>query len=436
MDPITIGIISIVVMFIFLMAGIHVAVVLGFIGFFGCTAIIGLKAAMSVVATTPFATTGAYTFAVIPLFILMGYFALYGGISGEAYKVAHKWLSNLPGGLALATTFGCGVFAAASGSSVATAAIFTKISLPEMLEKGYSKSLASGAIAASGTLSALIPPSALIVIMGIFTDQSIGKLLIAGFIPGALSVAIYIAGTIIRCKLNPSIAPPFIQLVTWKEKFIALRGFGGVILVFGIIIGGIYFGIFTPTEAGAIGALGAFIIALFKRGLGKENTKEAFIETGTTTAVVFIIIVCAKIFGKLIVLTKIASGLITWVSGLPLPPIVIVIGFLFVYIIMGMFFDAIAMLAITLPIIFPAVQALGISGIWFSILVVKTVEMAVISPPFGMNAYVVKGTAGDVLTLADVFKGSIPFLILDVITLALLIAFPQIVLFLPDMMLR
>jgi len=433
-EPIVIGIIGIVLMLIMLGIGIHVAIVLFLVGFFGCAAIVGFGAAGAIVYLEPFEHMARYEMSVIPLFILMGYFAFYGGISHDAYNVASLWTRNLPGGLALATTIGCGAFAAANGSSLATAAIFTKISLPEMLKRGYSKELAAGAIAASGTLAALIPPSAILVIYGIFTEQSIGKLLIAGVIPGIMSIIIYISGTVLRCKLNTSLAPLVTEPVSWKEKLIALKHLWAIMAIFVLVIGGLYAGIFTPTEAGAIGALGAFIIILGKRRLTASNLKEGLIETGVTSATVLFIIAGAMVFGKFIVLSQLASTLMIWLSELTVPPLLVIIGFMAMYIIMGMFFDAIAMLAITLPIVAPIVESLGFSGIWFGILVVKIVEMAVISPPFGMNVYIVHSTAGGLVTMEQIFKGVGFFLILDVITLVLLIGFPQITLVLPNMM--
>jgi tripartite ATP-independent transporter DctM subunit len=376
-----------------------------------------------------------FTFFAIPVFILMGQFANYGGLSADIYSVVQKWMGRVRGGLAMATTASCAAFAAACGSSVATAATFTQVALPEMLKYGYAKTIATGAIAASGTLGALIPPSGLMIIYGIITEQSIGKLLMAGFIPGIISALIYMGMISCWVRLKPEIAPIITDTPTLREKLLSLYRVWGIVTLSIVVMGAIYMGIATPTEAGAFGAFGAFIIMICKGAFSRERLRNTVLDTATSTTMLFTIIIGAYIFSRFLAVTNVGPELADYLVGSGLSPHVILAGFLLLYVFLGMFMDPAAMMAITLPIVFPIVIEMGFSGIWFGVLVIKTSEIGLITPPVGMNVYTVNAAAHGMVRLEEIFKGITPFFIMDVMTLIILVAFPQISLWLPNTML-
>ena len=422
-------------MLVLLALGVHVAISMFVVGFLGFLAVsLKWEGSMGLLATTPYAVGAVFTFSVLPLFILMGHFAFHGGLTEGIYVAAYKWLGRLPGGLAIATTFACAAFAAASGSSLATAATFTRVSLPEMLKYGYDKRLASAVIATSGTLAIMIPPSAGMVIYGIITESSIARLLIAGIFPGLLGALSYIAVVLIRVKLNPSIAPKPPEQFTWGQRIRALKDMWALPILVLVVMGAIYTGVATPTEAGALGALGAFLIALSARRLNKQTIGGALLDTAQTTAMIFLIIIGAMVFGRFLAISRVGPTFVEFVTGADVPSIVVIIAFMFMYLVLGMFMDAVAMMAITLPIVFPVVMALGYSDVWFGVLVVKSVELGLTTPPVGMNVYVVKSVAGDTVALEDIFIGLIPFILADAVVISLLVAFPFISLWLPGTM--
>lgn len=436
MEPLVLGLLGVVVMVLLLMMGLHVGAAMLTVGFLGYLAVSGnVGGSLGLLATTPYNTAATYAFSVLPLFILMGHFAFQGGISQDLYTTAYKWMGGLPGGLAIATTWAAAAFGAACGSSLASAATFTRISLPEMLRYGYDRKLASGCIAVAGTLAIMIPPSAAMVIYGIITGSNIGRLLIAGFIPGIISAAVFMMVVIVRVKMNPALAPQPAQRFGWGERLVALKGVWGILALLLLVMGGIYTGVFTPTEAGAVGAFGAFLIAFVRGGLKGGHLKQAMLESGQTTAMIFFIIIGAMVFGRFLAISRVGPEFTEFITGLSVPPIVIILGFMVMYIFLGMIMDAVAMMAITLPVVFPVVMALGYSDIWFGILIVKVVEIGMVTPPVGMNCYVVASVAGDQVKLEDVFRGVLPFVIGDSLTLSALIAFPVISLWLPGKML-
>lgn len=396
--------------------------------------IVGTRQTLALLTTVTYGTTAQFTFSTIPFFILMGSFTGAAGIAQSAYDLARVWLGGIRGGLAMATTGACAMFAAASGSSLATAATFSRIAFPEMRRYGYSPKLAAAAIAASGTLASMIPPSGLMVVFSMLTEVSLGPLLIAGFIPGGLTAIIYMSITFVWVTIRPGMAP-LVPSIPLKQRWPYFKGGVPVGLIVLVIFGGIYSGVFTPTEAGAVGAFVSFVYLVLRRGKATlQVTRESIIDTAVTTSRIFIIIIGAFMLGKFLALSGISQSVATFLTELPVPKIVVVITVLLLYLLLGMFMDPSGMLAITLPILWPALDALGVNGVWFGILCIKLSEMGFLTPPVGLNCYVVKSVLGDAVNLEDIFKGVMPFLIADFITCSLLLAFPIISLWLPGIM--
>jgi tripartite ATP-independent transporter DctM subunit len=434
LDPGTTGIIVVALMAFMLAVGVHIGVALGLGGLLGMYLSIGANAAWPQLAMVPFSTTNNFDLAVIPLFILMGSLATQAGLTTDLYKAAHDWLGRFAGGLAMATTVASAAFGAACGSTIVNAAVFTKMAMPEMTRFGYDKRLSAGCIAASGTLASLIPPSILMVIYAVITEQSVAPLLVAGLVPGLLSAAIYMGGIYVRAKRNPSIAPiPDIH-VTRAEKWRSLRGVWGIGFLFILVIGGIYLGWFAPTYAGAVGAFGAFLIVAAKRRVNRRMLVETFKEAGITTSTIFIIVIGGILFARFLTYTGLVADISDWLLALGLPPLMYLLAFSLIYLILGMLIDPIAIMVMTLPVMFPIMTGVGYDPIWLGVIAIKLAEISLITPPVGLNVYVVRSASPVPLTLEDVFAGIMPFLLLDVITLALLIAFPGIVLFLPNLM--
>lgn len=434
MEPITIGLIGAGVLLVLLVLGMHIAFAGALVGFLGILALKGWGVGTGTIGFLPHPLSTSYGLSVIPLFILMGYFAYHAGVTRDIYATARAWVGHLPGGLAIATVFGCAGFAAASGASTAAAAVFGRVAIPEMRRYGYDRRLSAGVVAASGTLAALIPPSALVVVYAILVEESVGKLLIAGIIPGIVSAIIYALMLYIRVRLNPSLGRPE-PPTSFKEKLVSLRGVVFIPIIFIVVIGGLYLGIFTPTEAGAAGAFSVLVFALVTRRLTTwSSLKESLLDTGQTTVMIFLIIVGILIFMRLLALSGTSMAFINFVTGLAVPRIVILIGFLSIYVVLGMFLTATSMLILTCPLIVPVVVALGYDPIWFGIIAIKMCEICLITPPVGLNVYVVRSVAPDI-PVEDIFRGALPFFLMDVLTVAILIAFPQIILILPTYML-
>jgi tripartite ATP-independent transporter DctM subunit len=434
LDPATTGVLVTVLLFAALALGVHIGVALGLAGILGMYLAIGPDAALGQLATIPFSTTNSFTLAVIPLFILMGSLATQAALTTDLYRAAYNWLGRLPGGLAMATTLASAAFGAACGSSVVNAAVFTRMALPEMTKFGYSKRLSAGCIAASGTLASLIPPSILMVVYAVITEQSVGKLLIAGLIPGILSAAIYMLGIYLRAKRNPEMAPIPDVRISWNERFRSLYGVWGVMFLFLLVIGGIYAGFFTPTYAGAVGAFGAFVIVIGKRRLNRGMLIDTFKDAGITTSTIFIIVIGGIIFARFLTYTGLVASVSDILLGLQLDPYLYLLSFAVIYLVLGMLIDPIAIMVMTLPVMFPIMTGAGFDPIWLGVISIKLAEISLITPPVGLNVYVVRSASPIPLTLEDVFAGIMPFLFLDILTLGLLIAFPQIVLLLPNLM--
>ena len=434
LDPATVGVLVAIALAAMLGAGVHIGVALGLAGVWGTFLAIGPDAAWAQLATIPFSTTNSFTLAVIPLFILMGSLATQAGLTTDLYRAAYNWLGRLPGGLAMATTLASAAFGAASGSTVVNAAVFTKMALPQMTSFGYDRRLSAGCIAASGTLASLIPPSILMVIYAILTEQSVALLLVAGLVPGLLSAALYMAGIYAIARRFPNMAPRSEIRISWGRRWRSLYGVWGIAFLFLLVIGGIYTGFFVPTYAGAIGAFGAFLIVLFKRRLNARTTVDTFKDAGITTSSIFIIVIGGIVFARYLTYTGIVNDITGALLALELGKYTYLFAFAAIYLVLGMLIDPIAIMVITLPVMYPILTKAGFDPIWLGVIAIKLAEVSLITPPVGLNVYVVRSASPIPLKLEEVFAGVMPFLAIDVLTLLLLIAIPEISLFLPSLM--
>ena len=435
MSPMIVGYIGIGVMLLLLVSGLHIGVVMGALGLAGMIYLSGWGGGLGVLGMTPYVTFASYDFSIIPLFILMGEFCFHGNISGDLYVTAHKFLGGLKGGLAMSTIGACAAFAAVSGSSLATAATMGTVALPEMRKYKYNMGLATGTIAAGGTLGILIPPSGIMVVYGMITQQSIGKLFLAGFIPGIMQATMFLLVIALICWMHPRWGPAG-EKSSFSDKIKSLKNTWIVVLLFLVVIGGIYTGFFSPTEGAGIGATGAFIFALARRRLSWEQFKSSLKETAKTTGMIFFILLGAMILGYFFAVTRLPNEFATLISSFHVSRYIIWAAIVVLYLILGCLMDSLAMVLLTVPILFPLVcgpGGLGFDPIWFGIMIVIVVEMGMITPPVGMNVFVIKGMANDVPTYT-IFKGIVPFLYVDLIQVAVLTAFPAIVLWLPQVL--
>lgn len=418
-----------------ILLGAPIMVALTAVGFGGIIALHNFPAAISILGTLYYSVVSSFHFSVIPMFLLMGFFAMRAGIGNDLFDACTKWFGRLPGGLAIASTGAAAAFGAASGSSVGTATLFTKLALPEMIQRGYDRGFGAASIAIAGTLAVLIPPSALMVVYGILTNSAIGRLLIAGIVPGVLFAVIIGATILCAALLNPRIAPPDNRRYSWSERLWSLRMVGPLVLVIVVMLGGLYGGVFTPTEAGGIGALVTFAMALIRhRHLRGLELGKTLIETVTLTAMIFAIIIGGLLFARFLALSGV-SGAIQGVlvdGGLPVWAVVALVTL--VYLVLGMLMDAPSLLAISLPITHPVMMGLGFDPLWFGVYVIVLAEIGAITPPVGINCFVVKGAAGNLVTLEEIFGALWPFIIACAVMLALLLVFPDLALFLPRSM--
>jgi tripartite ATP-independent transporter DctM subunit len=435
MTSITIGILGCLLVIILLILGMPIAFLMMLVGFLGIWKLTSFETALSVITKNLYGVVSHYPYTIIPLFVLMGGLANVGGITAKLYDAFDKWFRRLPGGLALATIGACAGFAAISGSSVAAAAAMGNIALPEMRRFNYHPKLATGVIAAGGTLSFLIPPSLGFVVYGILTGQSIGKLLIAGIIPGLILTFFYMAITVFQVLLNPSLAPKVITGSSWKEKLYALKGIWETLLVFLVVIGGIYSGFITPTEAGAAGTFLLFLIVIFKGKIRIQSLLNALFETVRISVMVLFLVAGANVFSYFLALSTIPVAVSNWIVSLELSRYVVFFIIIIIYLILGCFLDAISMMVLTLPVVFPLILALGFDPIWFGVTAVLMMEAGLITPPVGLNVYTVAGLVKDV-PMEEIFKGALPYVIAIIFTLLILLIFPQLALFLPSLMLR
>jgi tripartite ATP-independent transporter DctM subunit len=435
MDPFLTGVFGTGLVFMLLFVGMPIAFAMFFVGFVGLTYLTSAGAALPVLARTTYEVSAYYPYTVIPLFIVMGGFAGSSGMTRELYRTFDKWLRRLPGGLSIATIGACAGFSAVSGSSVATAAAMGTVALPEMKRFRYDMSLATGSVAAGGTLGFLIPPSIGFVVYGMLTEQSIGRLLIAGVVPGVLLALAFIFVVILLVKLNPRLAPSSPEPVLWKEKISSLVDIWEPLSIFIIVMGGIYMGFFTPTEAGAIGATMLFVVALFKRKLNIATLKEALQEAVRISVMVLFLVAGANVFSYFLALSTIPMVTSTWVAGLEVSRYLILLIIIVVYLFLGCFLDAISMMVLTMPVIFPIILTLHFDPIWFGVIAVLMMEAGLITPPMGLNIFTVAGVARDV-PVETIFKGVAPFLLAIFAVVFLVTLFPKLALLLPAMMLR
>jgi tripartite ATP-independent transporter DctM subunit len=430
-NPVSVGICGVVLLVIGLFSGMPIGLVMGAIGFLGISYLSGFHASLYALGTVPYRTFANYFLSVVPLFVIMGFLASNTGMTRDLYHGVRQWLGHQPGGLAMATIGASGFFAAVSGSSLASAATMGTIALPEMKRYNYDLRLATGSIAAGGTLGILIPPSVILVIYGVLTEQSIGKLFIAGVIPGVILALLFMLTIYLRVRRNPQLGPPG-PSTNFKQKLTATRSIFPVMVLFLLVVGGIYLGIFSPTEAAGIGAFGVFLYMLCSRQISWSSFSGAFTEAVRTTAMIFLILTGAMILGYFLALSKLPWALSNFISELPLSRHYVFAGIMVVYIILGCMMDSLAMILLTIPIFFPTVTALGFDPIWFGVMVVIVVEMGVITPPIGLNVFVLAGVDMNV-PIYTIFRGVWPFFLAMIALAAILTAFPQIVLFLPNL---
>jgi C4-dicarboxylate transporter DctM subunit len=430
MSPVMVGIIGFVILFILLGLGVPIGVSMALCGFLGFWFLTSLGAALSKLTFVPFEVVANYNYAVLPLFILMAEICSVSGISKDLFNLASKWLGRLPGGLAMATVGACAGFGAVSSSAIATAATIGLVAFPEMEEHQYSPALSTGAVAAGGTLGILIPPSAVFIVYGILTETSIGKLFIAGILPGILVTLFYIFSIFIICRRNPRLAP-IGPRSSFREKIEALGGCVDVILLVILDLGGLLIGWFTPTEAGAIGAAGALTLTIIRKRMTWLNFKQAMVGTLKTTGMIYGVLIGAFILNYFVAVTTLPFVISNWVTKMDLPPLSIIIVIVLIYLVLGVFMDEAAMIVLTIPIFAPVVSSLGLNLIWFGVIVVRVVEIAMISPPLGVTMYVISGISK--YPLETVYKGVIPFLASDLVSTAILIFFPMVSLWLPSL---
>jgi tripartite ATP-independent transporter DctM subunit len=429
LGPMTIGCLGVAALLVLCFLGIRFAFAGAIVGTAGLTMMLGWDAGIRTAGIAPYTAGANYTLSVLPMFILIGYLAYYAGITQTAFEAARRWFGWLPGGLATGTVFAVAGFSAVSGASSAAAAVFAKVAIPEMLRAKYDKRLAAGVCAAGATLDSLIPPSTLLVVYGIITEQSIGKLLIAGFVPGLVSALVYAMIITVRCWRNPELGPR-ITGYTWPQRFTSLPGTTPIFLVILIIFLSMYFGWATPTEAGALGAFSVFVFAL-KNGINRSELRQCLLDSARLTVMIFTVIWGVLIFVRFLGYSGMPEEVAKWVTGLDVAPLLILLAIYLLYFILGTVLEGIGMFLLTLPVIFPVIVALGYDPIWFGIVLVKLSGIASLSPPVGLVVFVVNGVRPDI-SVRDIFKGVWPFIFADLITLGVLTACPGIVTFIVE----
>jgi tripartite ATP-independent transporter DctM subunit len=432
MTPVHAGILGFVVLVALMLVRIPVGFVMTLVGFAGFGFLVSLNASLNLLIRDFFSVFNSYNLTVIPLFVLMGQIAHYSGISGRLFNSANKFLGHLPGGLAIATIGACAGFSAICGSTSATAATMASVALPEMKKYQYDPAMATGVVAAGGSLGILIPPSTIFIVYGIMTEQSVGKLFVAGILPGILLTLLFVATIVLWTRTQPNVCGRAPR-ATWRERFASLTGVIETFILFAVVMGGLFVGFFTPTESAAIGALGTIVIAFVGGNLRWRHMMNALQETTRISCMIMVIVAGATVFGHFLAVTTIPTQIGTWAANLPLPPPVVIAIVIAVYLLLGCLMDSLAMIMLTIPIFFPVVMTLGYDPIWFGVIIVVVAEMGVVTPPIGINVFVVAGVARDV-PLQTIFKGTTHMLAALFAAAVLLIAFPEIALYLPRLM--
>jgi len=431
--PPTVGWILLGAMIVVMFMGLPVAFGLLLVGIVGYWVLSGADKTFLMLGAVPYSEITSYPLTVVPLFILMGNLAYQAGFAHKLYETAEKWVGSIPGGLAQATIVGGAAFGAACGSGLASCATLAKICIPAMRKAGIDDRLALGSVAGAGPIAQMIPPSIIMVVYGFITEQSIGKLLIAGIIPGLIAAAVFMVMIYIRCRLNPRLAPLLPEKISWKERIVSLRHSWGIAMIAFIVMGGIYTGIFTPTEAGALGASGTLVLGLLSRQLTLKNFRHAVMDSTKIAAMIFLIIVSAFLFSFFMGISRIPTNVSNFIVGLDVPPIVILMGVLLLYIIAGMFIDMLAFAFLTLPIIFPAIVAIGYDPIWFGVITAHMFEVALITPPFGLNLFIIRSIVPD-KSMKEIISAVGWFVAMDMVTLSIYVAFPEVATWLPSLM--
>jgi C4-dicarboxylate transporter DctM subunit len=431
MNPFYIGIIGIAIMILMLFLGVHIGVAMSLVGLCGVFYLTSLKAGLPVIATVFYSNMASYMMSVVPLFVGMGILCSYSGMSKGLYSTAYKWVGSFRGGLSVATIAACAGFAAVSGTSVGTAATIGTIALPEMKKYNYDDKLATGCVAAGGTLGILIPPSTIFIIYGLLTEQSIGKLFVAGILPGILLSLLFIITIFLITRKDSLLGPPGPK-TSLREKITSLKDVWPVLILFLIVIGGLYAGIFTPTEAGGMGAFLALLIGIITKNMNWRNLRKAFLEATHTTAMIFLILIGAMIFNVFMAVSQFPTELSNFLSGLDVNRYIIFSGIVCIYLILGCLMDSFAMLVLTIPVFYPITKGLGFDPIWFGVIIVIMMEQGLITPPVGLNVYVISGLVKDV-PMGTIFRGIFPFWIAMIVCVLILTIFPQIALFLVNL---
>lgn len=432
MDNSTIALLGFLALLLLMVLRVPLGIAMGAVGVLGFASVNGLDPAVKLLSMSPLRTATDQALSMIPMFVLMGGFASAGGISRELFRAAEVWLGHQRGGLGVATIATSGAFAAISGSSVAMAATMTKVALPEMRRVGYSDPIATGVIAAGGTLGILIPPSVALAVYGIITEQDVGKLFIAGILPGILAIALQVTAIKLIAFYRPA-SMPVGERHSWSERWRSVKGLWGVLLLFGGVIGGMYTGFVTATEAASLGAVGAWALGVARRRLDLRGTWTALIESLRTSVSIFTVMIGALLFGYFLTITQVPQHVAQFLTGLPVGPQVVMLLILLLYLVLGCALDSLAMMVLTVPILFPVVTQLGFDPIWFGVIVVVTIEIGLITPPVGMNVFVINSVVPDV-SLTAIFRGVAPFIGADTLRLLILFAFPVIVTWLPSRM--
>lgn len=434
MSPVTFGILGVAAVLLLMALRMQIGFAMALIGFLGFALLNSFPSAFSVLGQEPFKTAGSYGLSVIPLFMLMGQFAFLSRMGAEAYKTLYYWIGFLPGGLAMATIGACSFFAAISGSSLATAATMGMVALPEMKKFRYSDSLATGCLAAGGTLGILIPPSTVLMIYGILTQQSIAELFIAGFLPGAVLSLLFVLTIYVTARVWPEQGPPGPRF-TFPERVRSLKEPWGIFALFLLVIGGLYAGWFTPTEAAAVGAFGAFLVTLIKGRLGWKTLVESLMEAGKSTGMIFGILIGAYILQYFLTISQITDHLVGWVVGMGLNRYVVLCTLIVIYLVLGCLMEGLSIIILTIPITYPLVLKMGFDPVWFGVMITVLIEMGLITPPVGVNVFIIAGVAKDV-PMQSIFRGIAPFVLAMLVLVVLLMAFPQMALYLPHTMSR
>ena len=431
MDPLMIGLLGFIALMILMFAGAQIGVAMGIIGVVGFGLIAGWEPALGLIKTVPYSTFSDFDLCVIPLFVFMGNLAATSGLGASLYRTAYNWIGHFRGGLAMATVGACAAFAAICGSAIATAATFGTLTLPEMKRYKYHPQLAGGCVAAGGTIGVLIPPSVILVVYGIITESSIGKLFLAGFVPGVIQALLYMLTIQVIVRVKPDFGPRGPR-TTWAEKFKSISYSWDVAALFILVIGGIYAGLFTPSEAAGVGAAGAFLSLVLRKQLTWEYLSRSVMETIKTSGMVFWILLGAILFGYFLTLGQVPNALATWIGNLSPNRYVVLSMMLLLLIFLGAIMDEMAIMLLTLPILYPIILNLGFDPIWFGIIMTKMMEVGMIAPPVGINVFVIAGISD--IPMWTIYKGALSFLVADVVQVVMMVIFPQIILFVPTMM--